>query len=155
MNEDNWRSIRSFSRARGNERGFVLVATIVVAVLYFGLMQLMLIDSSRTLREAQRFRARIVAATLAENGAELAAHNMIDNVQNIADAENDQGTMNGSMVRTPPPSHTITKYRFDITGEGTATGVVTQKATVNLQGRLEQMMDGRWEVRIQYASHSQ
>ena len=70
------RSIRSSSRARTSERGFALIAALTLAVLYFALMELILIDSSRSLAEAQRFRARIMAATLAEDAAELAALNM-------------------------------------------------------------------------------
>jgi hypothetical protein len=62
------RSTRSSSRARTAERGFVLGMAMVIAVLYFLLMELLLIDSSRALGEAQRFRSRVVAAALAENG---------------------------------------------------------------------------------------
>ena len=49
------------SRARTtnrSERGIVLVDALVLAVLYFALMELMMVDASRSLQEAQRFRAR-------------------------------------------------------------------------------------------------
>src|SRR6266566_4686861 len=72
------RSIRFFSRGRTTEqRGYVLISAIALAILYFGLMELMLIDSSRALREAQRFRARVTSAALAESAAELSAAQMI------------------------------------------------------------------------------
>jgi hypothetical protein len=66
-------SIKSCNRARTSERGIALAIALIVAVLYFGLIELMLYDASRELAEARRFRARIIAVTLAENGAELAA----------------------------------------------------------------------------------
>src|SRR6266545_5727430 len=72
--------IRFFSRAsisRQRQRGFVLISALVLSVLYFALMELLLIDSSRALNEAQRFRARVVAGALAESGAELAALQMV------------------------------------------------------------------------------
>src|SRR5215213_2449819 len=74
--EGSLRSIRSSSRARTSERGFALIAALTLALLYFALMELILIDSSRSLAEAQRFRARIMAAAVAEDAAELAALNM-------------------------------------------------------------------------------
>jgi len=67
MPRTNLRSIRFFSRGRTTEqRGYVLISAIALAILYFGLMELMLIDSARALRESQRFRARVMAATLAD-----------------------------------------------------------------------------------------
>ena len=42
----------------------------------------MLFDAARQLAEARRFRARIVALTLAENGAELAAANIVLAIHN-------------------------------------------------------------------------
>ena len=58
---DYLRSIRSSSRDRTSERGFVLAAAIILAVLYLGLIELLLLDGTRALQEAQRFRSRIVA----------------------------------------------------------------------------------------------
>ena len=42
-------STRSSFRARTRERGYVLITAIALAILYFALMELMLIDSSRAL----------------------------------------------------------------------------------------------------------
>ncbi|HEX7420223.1 MAG TPA: hypothetical protein VF505_10080, partial [Thermoanaerobaculia bacterium] len=58
---------------RKNQRGFVLITALTISILYFALMELLLIDSSRALREAQRFRAHVLAGTLAESAADLAA----------------------------------------------------------------------------------
>src|SRR5258708_13978010 len=77
MNKTGWLSMRFSSRDRtSSQRRYVLITAIALAVLYFGLMELMLIDSSRALREAQRFRSRVVASALAESAAELAAAQM-------------------------------------------------------------------------------
>jgi hypothetical protein len=133
------------SRARTidrRQRGIVLVAALVLAVLYFALMELMMMDASRSLSEAQRFRARIVAQTLAENGAELAAVQMIAKPGGVASYQDEQGLMKGSYNRTGPA--------YVLTGVGRADGVITQTATVRVQGRVEGL-----RVVIDYAEHSQ
>jgi hypothetical protein len=141
------RSIRSFNRARTNERGFALAMALIIAVLYFGLIELMLYDASRELAEARRFRARIVAWTLAENGAELAAVNLVDHKIVTADAEGGdwQGTITGAMKKD------TTSGKFEITGNGTATGVVQVSAEVRVFGEV---VDGT-RVRINNTYHSQ
>src|SRR5438105_10104932 len=78
-----------------DQRGYVLISAIALAVLYFGLMELMLIDSSRALREAQRFRSRVVASALAESAAELAAAQMVTRPGANANASDEQGQMTG------------------------------------------------------------
>ncbi|HYR30098.1 MAG TPA: hypothetical protein VEU30_16655 [Thermoanaerobaculia bacterium] len=123
------RSIRSFSHARTNrEGGFALIWAIGLAVLFFMLIQLVLIDSARELAEARRFRSRIVAAALAENAAELAAARMTDRETADVNASDFQGSMKGSMNRSATD--------FRIVGEGEARGVTPSKATVDVRGRL-------------------
>ena len=134
--------MRSSFRDRTTERGYVLISAIALAILYFGLMQLMLIDSSRALREAQRFRARIVASTLAENAAELAATNMINSPGATTTAQDEQGKMMGGI--------TVSGSDFVIDAQGDATGVVPQTATVRVQGRII----GN-HIAIDYTYHSQ
>ena len=90
--KESLRSIRSSFRGRTTERGYVLISAITLAILYFALMELMLIDSSRAVREAQRFRARIVATTLAESAAELAALQLVTASGGPVNATDDQGT---------------------------------------------------------------
>lgn len=136
------RSIRSFSRARTNsQRGFALIAAIALSILYFALIELMLLESSRELSEAQRFRSRIVATTLAENGAELAAANMLNELYTTADAENWQGRVSGTMTRNAG-------NQFTIEGHGETTGVKPIRAKVRVYGRIL----GK-DVRIQYTMH--
>ena len=95
--KESLRSIRSSFRGRTTERGYVLISAITLAILYFALMELMLIDSSRAVREAQRFRARIVATTLAESAAELAAAQLVTQPKAQVNATDDQGTMTATM----------------------------------------------------------
>ena len=140
---DALRSIRSSSRARTNsERGFALISAIVLAVLYIALIELLLLDSARELAEARRFRARIVAATLAENGAELAAAGMLSREDANVNATDWQGTINGTMRK-------LADNQFEITGDGTTAGVVQTSARVRLYGRIV----GN-DVRIQYSMHN-
>jgi len=135
-----------FSRVRTTRReqgGYILVAAIAMSIVYFGLMQLMLIDSSRALREAQRFRSRIVSSTLAESAAELAAAGMATSMSsNAAKASDDQGSMDGEL-------HMV-GAAFELIGNASTTGVQPVKATVRVQGRVEGS-----RVIIDYTFHSQ
>ena len=143
MPRTNLRSIRFFSRGRTTEqRGYVLISAIALAILYFGLMELMLIDSSRAMRESQRFRGRVMAAALAESAAELAAAQMVNGTSNVANAQDDQGKMNGALNRSG--------NEFELNGEGLTSGVPPVRATVRVQGRIEGS-----RVMIDYTFHSQ
>lgn len=137
------RSIRSSSRDRTSERGFVLAAAIILAVLYFMLIELLLIDGTRSLQEAQRFRSRIVALTLAESAAELAAAQMVNNTNAHVDIDSTDGTLTGEYLRSGDS--------FQLTGEATTKGVAIQKSHVTIQGRI---VDGT-RVVIDYTNHSQ
>jgi hypothetical protein len=140
------RSIRSSSRARTNrrERGFVLIAALTLAVLYFALMELMLVDSGRELAEAQRFRSRIVAAIVAENAVELAAHHMAVSGGMTINENGDQGFMRARMTRGGGDA-------FEIVGEGRTSGVMPQEAKVFVQGRI----DASGKISIDYTMHGQ
>lgn len=132
----------SFRGRTTEQRGYVLVSAIALAILYFGLMELMLIDSSRALREAQRFKSRVIASTLAESAAELAAAQMVNRPSATASAQDDQGRMTGSLV-------TINN-QFELNGQGITTGVAPVTMTVRIQGRVEGS-----HISIDYTFHSQ
>jgi hypothetical protein len=141
------RSIRFISRARrtDGQRGFALAIAIVLAVLYFGLIQLLLVDASRDLNEARRFRARIVAWTLAENAAERSAHgiaSMGPTMMPVLQNENQQGIMRGALMKSGK--------NFQLTGEGQTKGVVKVKSTVKVIGRVEDT----GKVYIDFTMHS-
>jgi hypothetical protein len=132
----------SFRDRTTSQRGYVLITAIALAVLYFGLMELMMIDSSRALREAQRFRSRIVASALAESAAELAAAQMVTHPGANANASDEQGSMTG-LLR-------VSGNQFELTGQGVTAGVQPITATVRVQGRIENN-----HVAIDYTFHSQ
>ena len=137
------RSIRSCSRARTNsQRGYALISAIVLAILYFGLVELLLMDASRELGEARRFRARVVAATLAENGAELAAANIVTRNSTNVNADDWQGTISGRMSKTAGD-------QFEIHATGESKGLAKSAASVRVYGRIV----GN-ELRIQYTMHA-
>lgn len=138
-------SIRSSFRARTRERGYALISAIALAVLYFAVMQLIMIDSNRALHEAQRFRAKVMAAALAENGAELAASQLAlaTAAKPPVNATDGDGKMTGTLLQR-------TTSEFVITGEGTSYGTEPRTATVRLQGRTLGA-----KVMVDYAFHSQ
>lgn len=118
---------------------------IVLAALYFGLIQLLLVDASRDLNEARRFRARVVAWTLAENAAERSAYGiagMGTTVMPVLENENEYGVMRGGGMRSGKS--------FRLTGEGQTKGVVKVKSTVQVIGRVEDT----GEVFIDFTMHS-
>ena len=135
--------MRSSYRARTRERGYVLIAAIALAILYFALMELMLIDSSRALREAQRFRSHVVAATLAESAAELSAASMVTrNAGDNINADDEQGSMKANCK--------VAGTAFDIDAEANTSGVMPMKATVRVQGRIVGQ-----RVMVDFTYHSQ
>lgn len=114
----------------------------MLAVLYFGLIELLLLDSARELAEARRFRARIIAETLAENGAELAALQIVTTEKSEGTAEDWQGAFTGRMARKP-------SGEFDIVGEGKSGGLTESKAKVVVRGRVVGS-----SVRINWTMHT-
>jgi hypothetical protein len=101
---------------------------LVLAVLYFALVELLLLDSQRELAEARRFRARIVAETLAENAAELAALQLVSRDSTpYFSIDTEQGTISGSMKKKNANT-------FEIHGEGTTAGITQSTARVSLHG---------------------
>lgn len=143
-----WWSTRSSRRAHADgERGFALIAALVLAVLFFALITLVLWESTMRYRAAQQFRSRIVAQTLAENAAELAAKGLGDGSSLIVSAETGDGTMEAKGEVTEDFEGII---RFKIEAAGTTRGVQPTHATVTVWGRV----DGSG-VRVTRTKHSQ
>lgn len=132
----------------GGERGFVLLTVLLLAIAYFGLMQLMLMESSEALRSASQFRSRVLAQTLAENGVELGVRSMMFTgaVPTIKE------TAEGSMT---------TAYRIDANGDfemrgaGSTTGAQSAEASVKIFGKVEIRSDGTPHFRLDRTIHSQ
>jgi len=151
MRRDALRSIRSCSRAyTRNERGFALVAAVVLVLLYVALVELLLMDSSRELNEARRFRAKVIAATLAENGAELAALHIVTQGSSSPSAQDGQGSIRGTMSKTPGGLNQDDS--FVLTGTGTTTGIVETTAYVELKGRITGTP--KTQLKIDYSVHT-
>jgi type II secretory pathway component PulK len=125
---------------RGGERGIALITAIVLSVLYFMLIELMLMDASRALAAARKFRGRIVAETLAENAAELSAANIVTSGATTVNAQDWQGTMSGHMSRDASGA-------FHITASGEAKS--HEQATVQVYGKLTGT-----QLRIDYTIHT-
>lgn len=143
--------MRFSSRVRTrSQRGYVLISAIVLAILFFALMTLMLIDSSRALREAQRVRSRIIASTLAENAAELAAVDMINRSSAQIDAEDWQGKMTSTMQRASDVKLGIPVVAFNIAARGITSGVQPVTSEVRVQGVIESD-----HIRVDFTYHSQ
>lgn len=123
------RSTRSISRERTSERGFVLALALIVSALYFGLMALMLMDGSRALIEAQRFRARVTANVCAENAIELAARNMV-----LAPMPPPTNVNDGQCDMMPVLGGGSGPGAFILSGEATTLGVPRVHATARVQG---------------------
>lgn len=128
---------------RHRQRGFALISAMILSVLYFMLMELMLIDSSRALNEAQRFHARVVAGALAESGAELAALQMVTKPGGSVSDSDFQGAISGQVRRTG--------NNFELDGQGMAIGPWPQTSTVQIQGRI----DASGNIMIDYTAHAQ
>lgn len=124
-------SIRSSSRVRTRERGFALISALILAALYFGLMELMLIDAQRALAEAQRFRARVVASTLAETAAELAAEQLVNHGGMPVDESDAQGHYRGGVSYSAGAAG---GEHFTLTGVAETSGVARATASVELSG---------------------
>ena len=115
---------------------------LVLAILYFALMELLLIDSQRALMEANRFRARILAATYAENAAEMVAWHMTTTLQRKVDIKEEQSSYSGEYRKFGE--------NFEIRTEANVIGVVSEKAGLFIQGRIVNGV-----VKIDYTFHSQ
>ncbi len=133
------------NRARTDrQRGFILLAVLVLAILYFALMELMLMQTGEAFRASQRFRQRVVAQVLAENGAELAAQQMVNTLVTVKTYEDAQGKIRGEYRGSPTGA-------FEIDGKAETKGPSPVAATVHLQGHIENGTNPR----IDFASHSQ
>jgi hypothetical protein len=120
----------------------VLGTALTVALLYFALMELLLLDSLRSFNEAQRFRSRTVAATVAENGAELAAESITTRLSASPELESPQGDCSAEMSRTDET--------FEITSKGKSKGVASTSADLYLKGTVSS-----GKIRIDWARYSQ
>lgn len=121
--------IESSRRAR-TERGFALVSALLFALLFLGMMELALRDTTEGVRAAHRQRARLASEILADNALELAAAGMLSGLPKSEVRANADGTMTGTLAFLPGD-------RFELTGEGESAGVARVVTRVVLRGRIE------------------
>lgn len=139
-------TVSSCRERTDGEGGWVLLSVLVIATLYFALITLVLWESTMRYRAAQRFRARVVAQTLAESAAEMAARGLVTGSSESVEEETDDGVMVGEALVTGNSA----EGTFHIEAAGRAAGVVRAEASVEVWGRLS---GGR--VIIDRTSHSQ
>ena len=121
----------------------MLIGALVVALLYFALLELMLIEAVQAMRASQRFRARVAAQVLAENAAEVVAHQLVFSSGKRVQIVDETGTMIAQSRR-------LINDQFEIEASGMITGAVSQSATVAVFGRIQGT-----SVRVDRTIHSQ
>jgi hypothetical protein len=134
--------LRRFARRHAGERGIILIAVIIVAILYFAMIELMLMESTEASRQADRFRSRVMAHVMAENGIELAAENMVNVGATQHTYTDSQGTIRGEYKRTGDS--------FELTGSAVTAGVAPTKADAKLQGIVNAS-----RITVTFSMHSQ
>ncbi|MGH9457011.1 MAG: hypothetical protein ACRD2J_05150 [Thermoanaerobaculia bacterium] len=118
------------SRRGRSENGFALIAALLIAILFFSLMELTLRDTTDAIRRVHAFRARVSAEILADNAAELAAEGMLSQSANQIEVTTEAGRMTASYTRNPGDV-------FEITAEGTSSGPIAVSSRVVLRGRID------------------
>lgn len=121
----------------------MLPTVLILAILYFGLMELMLLESSEASRSASRFRSRVTAHAFAENAAELAAKRLVTSPGRTESLETSDGSMRATCRR-------FASDEFVIEAEGRTAGGFSVAATAKVWGHLE---NGR--LVIDRTEHSQ
>lgn len=119
---------RSDGARRRGEGGFALIGALVVAILYLGLMELVLIESAAAERQAQRFRTETLAEVMAENAAELAAAGMVSNGPRQVEVETEEGILTAHAEQ-----FSGNRFRIEASGRPQARGIA---AVVVLDGRV-------------------
>ena len=119
------------------------MSVLILAILFFALMTLLFIESSEASRRADRYRSRVIAQALAEDGVELAAVKMITSSRTVRNHEEVQGTVHGEYTLSP-------SGHFQLIGTSATKGVYPVQASVTIQGHL----DGT-TPRIDFTFHSQ
>lgn len=121
--------IASLPRVPTDQRGFALLSALFLAVLYFGLMELMLHQTTETLRETQRAEGRIAAEILADNAAELGAENLVNTLQRTAKLDYGVHSMRAvtKMVGT---------NSFSIIADGRFNAVGRSAIRLQIEGRI-------------------
>ena len=123
------------------ERGYALITALILALLYFALMELVWIESTDALRGANRFRSTVLAEILAQNGAELVAEEMVARSSRDALTELPGGGVVASYRRMPD-------FSFEIRSTALSSGPFRVRRSLVVAGTI---IDGN--VSIVRTSH--
>lgn len=100
-----------------SERGFALVSALVIAFLFFSLIGLILIESTLSLRMAQRYRAKVTANNLAESALQLSLQELVLEEDGVIEFDSDEGRMSTTCKRVPNPNQGGFDFVIEATGE--------------------------------------
>ena len=128
-------SIRSCSRARTNERGFALAMALILAVLYFGLIELMLYRRVARARGGAALSGAHRRARRWPRTVRSWRRRDLVNVPNNPAA--DDRLAGDDVRRRARRRRPVSRRDFKINGTGDATGIVEAHATVYVQGRVD------------------
>ncbi|MGA7616036.1 MAG: hypothetical protein WBX15_12740 [Thermoanaerobaculia bacterium] len=105
------------------------MSVLVLAVLYFALMGLVLMESTAKSREAAGFHSRIASEIFAENAAELAARQMVSGSSRHIDVTTSDGVLKADFQRSP-------SGQFTLRATATSSGVAPTSSHLVLRGRI-------------------
>lgn len=114
------------------ERGFALIGALMVAILFFLLVSVLMTDLMRVTRSSATGRSRLVAESLAESGAELAARHMMLGLQSNFSQELPEGSFTAKWQRYPTNLPDI--WRFEITVQARSRIVPPHESTLLVEG---------------------
>lgn len=119
----------SFNRVH-DEKGFILLAVLFVAILYFGLLLIIYREQSELARSVQRYRSSVIAKVMAENAAEMVAVRMADTDTGVVDDFVDETVIRATYTRKGKSPG------FVIEADAKHLGVARARAHVTVEGRI-------------------
>lgn len=114
------------------DRGFALIGALLIALLLLVLMSVLLTDLTRVTRGAATGRSRVVAESLAESGAELAARHMMLGLSSNFRQELPQGEFEARWHRLATTLPGI--WRFEIHVTATSATLPPHRAELSVYG---------------------
>jgi len=114
------------SRARADSKGFAMISALVIALLYFALMQLVMVESILAYRQARSIASRTSLHVLAEDGVELVT-------RDFCTSGGSSVTLESGNASVSAKSRMIGGQRFEIESKATS---AAGTASIKLKGRM-------------------
>ena len=124
------------------EKGFALIGALMVAILFFIIVSVLMTDLIRVTRSSATGRSRLVAESLAESGAELAARHMLLGLQSNFSQELPEGSFTAKWQRFPTNLPNI--WRFTIVVDARSRTVPPHESSLVIEGTYQA---GRLDIR--------